>query len=159
MTIYILVVLSCSGTSLFFRVQFLLLLPDLHTDCSRGRSGDLVFPSLSEFSTVYCDPHSQRLWHSQSRNRCFSGNLLLFRWSYGCNTSPSLSWKHHYYWSLFTPWLYNRSLSPGRFHRVHTNPDLFLHLDSYFYHFLPLDMRLHIMILLLLSLLLLQTSH
>ena len=20
---------------------------------------------LSEFSTVYCDPHSQRLWHSQ----------------------------------------------------------------------------------------------
>ena len=27
---------------------------------------------LSEFSTVYFDPHSQRLWHSQySRNRCF----------------------------------------------------------------------------------------
>ena len=26
---------------------------------SRGRSGGLVFPSLSEFSTVYCDPHSQ----------------------------------------------------------------------------------------------------
>ena len=35
-------------------------------------------PSLSEFSTVYCDPHSQRLWHSQeSRSRCFSGILLL----------------------------------------------------------------------------------
>ena len=33
-------------------VQFLLLLPDLHTDFSRGRSGGLVFPSLSEFSTV-----------------------------------------------------------------------------------------------------------
>ena len=32
---------------------------------SRGRSGGLVFPSRSEFSTVYCDPHSQRLWHSQ----------------------------------------------------------------------------------------------
>ena len=32
---------------------------------SRGRSGGLVFPSLLEFSTVYCDPHSQRLWHSQ----------------------------------------------------------------------------------------------
>ena len=32
---------------------------------SRGRSGGLIFPSLSEFSTVYCDPHSQRLWHSQ----------------------------------------------------------------------------------------------
>ena len=37
------------------------MLPDLHTDFSRGRSGGLVFPSLSEFSTVYCDPHSQRL--------------------------------------------------------------------------------------------------
>ena len=48
-------------TSLLFPVQFLLLLPDLHTDISRGRSGGLVFPSLSEFSTVYCDPHSQRI--------------------------------------------------------------------------------------------------
>ena len=27
--------------------------------------GGLVFPSLEEFSTAYCDPHSQRLWHSQ----------------------------------------------------------------------------------------------
>ena len=36
-----------------------MLLPDLYTDFSRGRSGGLVFPSLSEFSTVYCDPHSQ----------------------------------------------------------------------------------------------------
>ena len=34
-----------------------LLLPDLHIGFSRGRSGGLVFPSLSEFSTVYCDPH------------------------------------------------------------------------------------------------------
>ena len=32
------------------------MLPDLQTDFSRGRSGGLVFPSLSEFSTVYCDP-------------------------------------------------------------------------------------------------------
>ena len=32
------------------------MLPDLHTGFSRGRSGGLVFPSLSEFSTVYCDP-------------------------------------------------------------------------------------------------------
>ena len=38
------------------------MLPDLHTGFSRGRSGGLVFPSLPEFSTVYCDPHSQRLW-------------------------------------------------------------------------------------------------
>ena len=40
------------------------MLPDLHIGFSRGRSGGLVFPSLSEFSTVYCDPHSQSLWHS-----------------------------------------------------------------------------------------------
>ena len=32
------------------------MIPDLHTDFSRGRSGGLVFPSLKEFSTVYCDP-------------------------------------------------------------------------------------------------------
>ena len=30
-------------------------------DFSRGRSDGLIYPSLSEFSTVYCDPHSQRL--------------------------------------------------------------------------------------------------
>ena len=59
------------GTSLLFHVPCMLL-PNLHTGFSRGRSGVLVFPSPSEFSTVYCDPHSQRLWHSQeSRNRCF----------------------------------------------------------------------------------------
>ena len=33
------------------------MLPDLHTDFSRDRSGGLVFPTLSEFSTVYYDPH------------------------------------------------------------------------------------------------------
>ena len=32
------------------------MLPDLHTGFSKGRSGGLVFPSLSEFSTVYCNP-------------------------------------------------------------------------------------------------------
>ena len=30
-----------------------MLPPDLHTGFSRGRSGDLIFPSLSEFSTVF----------------------------------------------------------------------------------------------------------
>ena len=29
----------------------------MHTDFSGGRSGGLVFSSLSEFSTVDCDPH------------------------------------------------------------------------------------------------------
>ena len=37
------------------------MLPDLHTYFSRGRLGGLVFLSLSEFSTVYGDPHSPRL--------------------------------------------------------------------------------------------------
>ena len=58
MTIYNLdVLLFLFGTSLLFHVQFYLLLLDLHTGFSRGRSGVLVFPSLSEFSVVYCDPH------------------------------------------------------------------------------------------------------
>jgi len=42
-----------------------LSLPDLYTDFSGGKSGGLVFPSLSEFSTFCGDPHSQRLWHTQ----------------------------------------------------------------------------------------------
>ena len=75
------------------------------------------------------------------------------------NTSPYLSWRHHCYWSPLSPWLYNQSLAPGRFHRVHTNPNWFLHLDSYFYHFLSLDMRCHIMISLLLPLLLQWELH
>ena len=56
MTIHSLdVLLFLFGTSLLFHVQFYLLLPDLHIGFSRGRSGGLVFPSLSEFYTVYCD--------------------------------------------------------------------------------------------------------
>ena len=60
MTIYSFdILLSLFGNSLLFHAQFYLLLPVLHTDFSRGRSGGLVFPSLPEFSTVYCDPHSK----------------------------------------------------------------------------------------------------
>ena len=57
-TIYSLdVLLSQFGTSPFFHVQFSLLLLDLHTDFSGGRSGGLLFQSLEECSTVCCDPH------------------------------------------------------------------------------------------------------
>ena len=42
-----------------------MLLLDPHTGFSRGRWGGLVFPYLQEFSTVCCDPHTQRLWCSQ----------------------------------------------------------------------------------------------
>ena len=41
--------LSQFGTSMLFHVQFSLFFPDLHTDFLRGRSGGLVFLSLSEF--------------------------------------------------------------------------------------------------------------
>jgi len=36
-----------------FHVQFQLLLLDLHTDFSGGRSGGLVFSSFEEFSIVF----------------------------------------------------------------------------------------------------------
>ena len=35
------------------------------SDFPGGRSDGLVFPSLEEFSTVCCTPHSQRIWHNQ----------------------------------------------------------------------------------------------
>ena len=34
------------------------MLPDLYADFSGGMSGDLVVPSLEEFSTVCCDLHT-----------------------------------------------------------------------------------------------------
>ena len=38
------------------------------SNCFSGdRSGGLVFPSLEECSTVYCDPHSQKLCHISAR--------------------------------------------------------------------------------------------
>ena len=64
-TIYSLdVLLSQLGTRLLFHVQFQLLLLDMHTDFSGGRSGGFVFPSLKNFP-VCCDLHSQTLWHNQ----------------------------------------------------------------------------------------------
>ena len=63
------------------------------TGFSRGRSGGLVFPSLSELSTVYCDPHSQRLWFSkESRNRCFPGTLAfsVIQWMLAISSLVSL---------------------------------------------------------------------
>ena len=49
-------------------------------------AGQVVWYShLLKNFPVYCDPHSQRLWHSRySRNRCFSGTLFVFRWSSRC---------------------------------------------------------------------------
>ena len=44
----------------------------MHTGFSRGRSGGLVFPSLSEFSTVDCDPHSKGFGIVNKAEICFS---------------------------------------------------------------------------------------
>ena len=74
------------------------------------RPGGLVFPSLSEFSTVYCDPPSQRLWCSQlCRNRCLSGTLLLFSmiqwmlaiWSLVPLPFPTPSWTSGSSWFTY----------------------------------------------------------
>ena len=73
------VLLSQSGTSLLFHVQFYLLFLDLHTDLSGVRSGGLVFPSLEEFFSLLWFTQSKALAQSnQSRSRCFSEILLLF---------------------------------------------------------------------------------
>ena len=53
MTIYSLdALLSLFGTSLLFHDHFQLLLPDLLTDFSRGRTDSLVFPSLTQFVVI-----------------------------------------------------------------------------------------------------------
>ena len=51
-------------------------------------AGQAVWYShLSEFSTVYCDPHSQRLWHSQ--------RLLAYFWNAkaGSQETPGVTGK------------------------------------------------------------------
>ena len=61
-TIYIFdILLSQFGTSLFFHVWFYLLLLDVHTDFSGGRSGGLVFPPLEEFSSLLRSTQSKAL--------------------------------------------------------------------------------------------------
>ena len=50
------VLLSLFGTSLFFHVQFELLLPDLRTDFSGGRSGGChshLFKNYSQFIVIH----------------------------------------------------------------------------------------------------------
>ena len=46
-------------------------------------AGQVIWHShLFQNFPIYCDPHCQRLWHTQyGRSRCFSIILLLFRWS------------------------------------------------------------------------------
>ena len=59
------VLLFLLGTSLLFHVQFLTVVSWPAYSFLKRPVRCLVFPSLPEFSTVYCDLHSQRLWHSQ----------------------------------------------------------------------------------------------
>ena len=73
------VLLFLFGTSLLFHVQFWLFLLDLHTDFSGGRSGGLVFPSLSEFSQ-FIVIHTVKGFGivNKAKIDVFSGTLLLF---------------------------------------------------------------------------------
>ena len=121
------VLLSQFWTSLLFHVWFQLLLIDLHTAFSRGIPWyyHLVFPPLEEFSTVCCDPHSQRLSQSQqSRRSCFlelpcflndpmdMGNLnsgssvfskpmYIWKFSVHVHLKPSLKSFEHYLTSMW----------------------------------------------------------
>ena len=55
------------------------MLPDVHIGFSRGRSGGLVLPLLSEFSTVYLSfRHLKLLIFICHINITFSNNLTLF---------------------------------------------------------------------------------
>ena len=105
------------------------LLLDLHTDFSEGRSGGLVFPCLEEFSTVYCDPHSQRFGIVNRAEidvflelSCFFddpadvGNLIscssafskssLYIWKFSVHVllKPSLEDFEHYFPSMWNEW-------------------------------------------------------
>ena len=57
------------------------MLPDLHTDFSRGRSGGLVCPSLSEFSTTerlnWTDPLLSFVLYFSLFLTCFTWGLLV----------------------------------------------------------------------------------
>ena len=59
MTTYSLdILLSQFGTSPLLHARFYLLLLNLQTDSSGGKSVGLVFPSLEEFVMACCDAHS-----------------------------------------------------------------------------------------------------
>ena len=64
-----------------------MLLPDLHTNFSRGRSGGLVFPSLSEFSTVYYDKPTANIILNGEKLKAFP---LKSGTRQGCPFSPLL---------------------------------------------------------------------
>ena len=89
-----------------------LLIPDLHIDFSRGMSGGLVFPSLSEFSTVYCD--TKCLYELSSledlasksnreKKRFWPFFLSPLNLTWPCITECLLSETHQALWRLIAP--------------------------------------------------------
>ena len=85
------ILLSRFWTSPLFHIQFQLLLLDLHTG-SQEAVKVVWYSHLFKNFPVSCDPHSQRLCHSQwSRSRYFSGILLLFLWSNLISVSSAFS--------------------------------------------------------------------
>ena len=67
-------------TSLLFHIQFSFFLPDLHKGFSRGMSGHMVIPCLSEVSTLFCDSqiNSLGIVNKTEKKKSFSFILLFF---------------------------------------------------------------------------------
>ena len=67
---------------------------DLHAGFAGGRSGDLVFPSLEEFSNLlksfpqFVVIHTVKGFGIVNKADAFSGILLLFLWSNRCSLVP-----------------------------------------------------------------------
>ena len=78
----------------------LMLLPDLHTDFSRDRSGSLVFPSLEDFSTVCGDPMSSQGWFPLRLTGLMS---LLSKGLSGVFSSSTVQ-KHQFFVALASLW-------------------------------------------------------
>ena len=91
---------------------------------SRGRSGGLVFPSLSEFSIVYCDPHSQRqsglkqhkymsslFWRSEVQNQSDWAEVKVSERLH----LPGGSVERIHFLAFFTMWKTLHSLAHGPF--------------------------------------------
>ena len=122
MTIYSLnVLLFLFGTSLLFHIQFWLLLPDLHTNFSRGGSGVLVFPSLKSLQScpTLCNSidgsppdspvpgilQARTLeWVAISFSKAWKWKvkvklLLVTSWTAAYQTPPSIGFSRQEYWS------------------------------------------------------------
>ena len=105
------------------------MLPDLHIGFSRDRSGGLVFPSLSEFSTVYCDPDikMQRYYFANkgpsSQGYGFS-NGRVWMWELDCKESWAP--KNWCFWTMVLEKTLESPLDSKEIKPVNHQPWIFL---------------------------------